>query len=295
MTAAASTGAAGGWPGRSESVTGVQAPAKLTVWLRVTGRRPDGYHLLESEMVTLDLADTLVLGPVASSGVDLTVALEFGGVAPADGQPSFRPDTAVPSTGNLVHRALEAVGRTASVRLVKRIPPGAGLGGGSADAAAVLRWAGCRDAAVAAALGADVPFCLAGGRALVRGIGEQVTPLPYEDRAFTLVLLPFGVDTAAVYRAFDGLTGPVGPDVSGQPSQPGANDLEEAATRVEPRLGRWRDHLTALCGRRPWLAGSGSTWFYAGGPDRLGLVDRSTLVLGDEAALVVAARTTPAV
>ena len=79
-------------------------------------------------------------------------------------------------------RALAAVGRRAHVRLDKRIPVGAGLGGGSADAAAVLRWAGCDDLAVAASLGADVPFCLVGGRARVTGIGEVVEPLPVRRR-----------------------------------------------------------------------------------------------------------------
>ena len=71
-------------------------------------------------------------------------------------------------------RALDACGRRAAVRLTKRIPVGGGLGGGSADAAAVLRWAGCADVSVAADLGADVPFCVAGGRARVEGIGERV-------------------------------------------------------------------------------------------------------------------------
>ncbi len=83
---------------------------------------------------------------------------------------------------NLVRRALAAAGRQAFVRLYKRIPAGAGLGGGSADAAAVLRWAGVTDLTVAARLGADVPFCLIGGRARVRGVGEQVEPLPVRRR-----------------------------------------------------------------------------------------------------------------
>ena len=81
---------------------------------------------------------------------------------------------------NLVRRALAAAGRQAFVRLHKRIPAGAGLGGGSADAAAVLRWAGVTELRVAARLGADVPFCLVGGRARVRGVGEQVDPLPFD-------------------------------------------------------------------------------------------------------------------
>jgi len=92
----------------------------------------------------------------------------------------------------------------------KRIPVGAGLGGGSADAAAVLRWAGITDAASAASIGADVAFCLAGGRARVRGIGEIIEPLPYVSEQYTLLLAPVGCDTAAVYAAWDELGGPAG-------------------------------------------------------------------------------------
>ena len=148
-----------GRPGPTE----VRAPAKLTLSLEVTGTRGDGYHLLESEMVTVDLADTLVI----EDGRGLTLSSETprGGAGWWDGSLSVGDD-------NLVARALAATGRTAKVHVVKRIPPGAGLGGGSTDAAAVLRWAGCTDSKVAVRLGADVPFCLAGGRAMVRGRGR---------------------------------------------------------------------------------------------------------------------------
>jgi 4-diphosphocytidyl-2-C-methyl-D-erythritol kinase len=158
---------------------------------------------------------------------------------------------------NLVSRALAAVGRDAHVQLDKRIPMGAGLGGGSADAAAVLRWAGCRDLAVAASLGADVPFCLVGGRARVTGIGEVVEPLawPAEPPVFTLLTPPLHVSTPAVYMAWDELGGP---------TADGPNDLEPAALAVEPELAVWRDRLGDLTGAVPRLAGSGSTWFVEG-------------------------------
>ena len=143
----------------------VTAPAKLTLSLRVTGVRDDGLHLLDAEMVSIDLADTLTFEPGSGISVDDEVS---GGLG-VDRVP-VGPD-------NLVARALRAVGRHAAVRIVKRIPAGAGLGGGSADAAAVLRWAGCIDLAVAAGLGADVPFCVRGGRARVTGVGERVEPL----------------------------------------------------------------------------------------------------------------------
>jgi 4-diphosphocytidyl-2-C-methyl-D-erythritol kinase len=225
------------------------APAKLTVSLRITGVRDDGYHLIDAEMVTLDLADELALVP--TSGPSTLRVL-----------PGAGPDRAVPATpavgagpDNLVRRALAAVGRHADVTLTKRIPPGAGLGGGSSDAAAILRWAGCDDPAVAAGLGADVPFCVRGGRARVRGIGEVLDPLVPEPRTFTLLTPPFGCATPAVYAAWDALGGPRGER---------GNDLEPAALHVAPGLAEYRDRLGDATGQEPRLAGSGSTWFVEG-------------------------------
>lgn len=268
----------------------LSAPAKLTVSLRVTGVRADGYHLLEAEMVTLDLADTLVV----RNGDGLTIDERFTAAAGDSGPAPWRPGGIDPGPENLVARALRAAGRTARVDLIKRIPPGAGLGGGSADAAAILRWSGTVDPALAAGLGADIPFCVVGGRALVRGIGEEVTPLPFEHRAFTLFLLPFGMDTRSVYAAWDRLRAPGRPTGSGGPAEAGDNDLEAPALSVEPRLGAWRDHLAGCTGRRPWLAGSGSTWFVEGTPDELGLEGEDHVRLGAERALVVGVRTVPA-
>lgn len=223
----------------------VHAPAKLTLRLRITGVRADGFHLLDSEMVTLDFGDTLRFGP--GDGLEVVVASSAAAGAP------------VPvSADNLVSRALALVGRRAQVTLYKRIPAGGGLGGGSADAAAVLRWAGCHDPQLAARLGADVPFCVVGGRAQVSGIGEVVRPLPLGDlegQAFTLLTPPFAVSTPAVYQAWDATGGRAGD---------GPNDLESAALVVEPRLGVWRDRLWQASGIRPALAGSGSTWFVPG-------------------------------
>jgi 4-diphosphocytidyl-2-C-methyl-D-erythritol kinase len=216
----------------------VAAPAKLTLSLRVVGVRADGYHLIEAEMVTVDLCDELTFGPGDGVAVSGPAA---AGVPPGE--------------ENLVRRALAAVDRRAEVRLLKRIPAGAGLGGGSADAAAVLRWAGCDDIGVAAALGADVPFCVAGGRALVSGVGERVEPLPFEERTFTLLTPPIAVSTVAVYRAWDALGGPSGAN---------GNDLEGAALAVARELAAWRDRLAAATGVGPRLAGSGSTWFVEG-------------------------------
>jgi 4-diphosphocytidyl-2-C-methyl-D-erythritol kinase len=313
------TGPAAPPTGEPEHVDRLWAPAKLTLSLRITGVRPDGYHLIESDMATIDLADTLTL----SRGDRLTVSTDEGplGRARAAGWPSLPIPT---GPDNLVRRALAATGRKAAVHLVKRVPPGAGLGGGSADAAAVLRWAGRTDPDLAARLGADVPFCVRGGRARVSGIGERLEPLPYVDRSFILMLLPFGVSTVAVYRAWDDLVdrgvvalpwppaggsrlratvsdpagdpGPVGQrdDPGGAPEgDAGVNDLEAPALEVEPRLKPWRTVLSEATGRRPRMAGSGSTFFVEGTPESCGLGERRTLTLGGETALLVPVRTTP--
>ena len=216
----------------------VDAPAKLTLSLRVTGVRDDGYHLIDAEMVALDFGDRLEIE------------------AEGDGLELVGADHAIDvGADNLVRRALRLVDRRAFVRVHKRIPAGAGLGGGSADAAAVLRWAGYREVVGAAAIGADVAFCLVGGRARVTGIGEVVEPLPFVARTYTLVTPTFGCSTPAVYRMWDAMGGPSGPH---------GNDLEPAALAVEPRLADVRDALAGASGQQPRLAGSGSTWFVEG-------------------------------
>jgi 4-diphosphocytidyl-2-C-methyl-D-erythritol kinase len=222
-------------------VTVVVAPAKLTVSLRITGVRADGYHLVDAEMVTLDLVDTLFV----SDGDGLEIVDETSG----EGMPVDDGDD------NLVRRALRLCDRRARVRVHKRIRAGAGLGGGSADAAAVLRWAGFDDVIAAASIGADVAFCLVGGRARVRGIGEIVEPLPFVERTYTLLTPPFGCSTPTVYAKWDALGGPHGAH---------GNDLESAAIAIEPRLEEFREALATVSGRRPQLAGSGSTWFVEG-------------------------------
>ncbi|MEO6651795.1 MAG: 4-(cytidine 5'-diphospho)-2-C-methyl-D-erythritol kinase [Ilumatobacteraceae bacterium] len=248
-------------------LTVVTAPAKLTLSLRVTGVRADGYHLIDAEMVTLSLFDSLEIAP-ARHTTSLTATGPCAGGIPLD-------------STNLVARALDVVGHHAEVVIDKQIPHGGGLGGGSADAAAILRWAGLRPTptslATAAAIGADVAFCLVGGRARVRGIGDVVDPLPFIERSVTLVVPPLHVSTPAVYRAWDDLGGPVAD---------GPNDLEPAALVVEPELARWRDRIGDACGATPVLAGSGATWFVPGRHDN------ALAALGNEGADIIAVRTT---
>ena len=249
---------------RASAASRVWAPAKLTLSLGITGVRNDGFHFLDAEMTTVDLADELVIEP---GGQGLLVTVEGQGPSPRSEQGPGPVGGAVSSppvpagSENLITRALAVAGVQARVHLRKRIPVGGGLGGGSADAAAVLRWAQASDPDVAVSLGSDVPFCVVGGRAMVSGVGESVIPLPYVKRSFALLLPPFGVDTGLVYQAWDELQRTNGrpPPRAGGPGE--ENALMPAALSVEPRLGRWRDRLGDLTGRPPLLAGSGSAWF----------------------------------
>jgi 4-diphosphocytidyl-2-C-methyl-D-erythritol kinase len=252
----------------STNTVALTAPAKLTLSLRIVGVRDDGYHLIDAEMVTLDLHDVVTIDP---TGDGVTVTGRY-----AAGVPTDRRNLAVRALGD----------RRAGITIDKRIPHGGGLGGGSSDAAAVLRWAGHADHPIdpdalanAALLGADVAFCLFGGRARVRGIGEVVEPLPHLDRHVTLVIPPLRVSTPAAYRAWDELGGP---------TAPGPNDLEPAALIIEPELARWRERIGDATGREPVLAGSGATWFVHGEHGN------ALAALGNEGAEIIAARTTRA-
>jgi hypothetical protein len=145
---------------RHRTVTTAQhrilAPAKLTLSLRVTGVRSDGYHLIDAVMTTLDLHDELQITE-GKSGLEFNGPYASGISADAN---------------NLVARALAFVDRTAHVVVTKNIPHGGGLGGGSADAAAIFRWAqrtSAADVVASASIGADVPFCVVGGHARVSG------------------------------------------------------------------------------------------------------------------------------
>jgi 4-diphosphocytidyl-2-C-methyl-D-erythritol kinase len=226
----------------------LEAPAKLNLSLQVVGRRDDGLHLLESELVLLELADRLLLLP-GSSG--LRVQAGEGGGVPLGAE-------------NLAWRGLRAgLGREPELvclTLEKRIPVAAGLGGGSSDAAAAWRLGrAARDVTgppvpaeleELARIGADVPFFAAGtAAARVRGVGELVEPATPSVRPVVLVHPPFGLSTAAVF-------GELRPDDWGTET----NDLMRPARRLRPEL----DELFALvraAGGDPRLTGSGPTIF----------------------------------
>jgi 4-diphosphocytidyl-2-C-methyl-D-erythritol kinase len=245
------------------------AYSKLTLSLRVLGAREDGYHELEALTVSLGQPHDVV---------EATAVPHPGGVTfEVEGETENVPST----IDNLAARAAEDVmlraGRSGhGVRLVlrKRIPAGAGLGGGSADAAAalvavrrLLELALDDDElrALALKLGSDVPFCLSGGAAWMRGRGERIEPVDLPSGLpFLVAIPPFRLPTPAVYHAWDELGGPratrairaPGPVKRLLPEL--SNDLEPAAEAVEPRLADFRAALEEAAGRPAILAGSGS-------------------------------------
>ena len=247
------------------------APAKLNLWLNVVGRRADGYHLLDSLVAFADLADTV---EVAADG---DLALEIGG--PQAGALAGEGD-------NLVLRAarqLAAIaGRApqAAIALTKNIPVAAGLGGGSADAAATLRalaalWrldlGDAQLAALGARLGADVPMCLSGRTALARGVGELLSPAPRLPECGLLLVNPrVGLATAEVFAARDGRFSAPPPEVGPWPDLDAlaadlarrGNDLAAPAMRLRPVIGEVLAFLEASAGvRYAAMTGSGATCF----------------------------------
>jgi len=221
-------------------MTTIESPAKLTLTLAVAGVREDGYHLIDAQMVSLDICDIITINN--NSSTSITVDGPYAAGVPTD-------------SSNLVHKALVLAGRTARVHITKNIPNGGGLGGGSTNAASVLRWADFTDLEAASRIGADIPFCMVGGRAQVGGIGEIVHPLEFSARDITLFIPPVHVPTPAVYRMWDAMGGP---------ESDFDNDLEPAALATVPELAVWRNRIETVIGQRPRLAGSGATWFVPG-------------------------------
>jgi 4-diphosphocytidyl-2-C-methyl-D-erythritol kinase len=246
---------------------------KLNLSLRVLGRRPDGYHDVESLVVSLGQPhDVLEAIAVPAPG---GVRVEVSGVDVGEDVPSDHRNLAFIAAEKLLVRA----GRSGhGVRLVlrKHIPAGGGLGGGSADAAAALLAVrrllevDVDDAgvlALAAEVGSDVPFCVAGGAAWMRGRGEIVEPVAAPSGlAFVVAIPPFRLSTPDVYKAWDKLGGPASERVVPAPRRLApvigelVNDLEPAAEALEPRLVEFRTALEAATGGRALLAGSGSAY-----------------------------------
>lgn len=235
---------------RPDAVIEASAPAKVNLTLHVTGQRADGYHELDSLVVFADVRDTLTLAP--SETMRMSVNGAFAEGVPADAR-------------NLVWQAAEKCGGIFDISLAKNIPHGAGLGGGSSDAAAVLRELKRPD--LAAQLGADVPVCLSAQPQRMRGIGQILDAAgPMPELALVLVNPGVHVATPDVFRALDHKINPPMPPL---PKGIDAdwigwlleqrNDLQAAAASIAPVIGDALAVLDdALLAR---MSGSGATCF----------------------------------
>lgn len=236
-----------------------EAPGKLNLSLLVSPPGDDGYHPLESLVQTLEWCDLLTVARSEEGSDTLDSDIE----------------------DNLVERALAEMRKTVTVPpldlvLEKSLPVAAGVGGGSADAAATLVAAAdvsgtprSQLAAVANKVGADVTLFLTGGTLTMRGVGYEIEPVePLSDFAVAVVVPEFGLETKEVYQRWDRLEGPRGPSVpdpvlppSIRGGMPIRNDLLPAALDLEPRLGDFMADVASAWGTPVSLTGSGSACF----------------------------------
>jgi len=248
----------------------VRAPAKVNLFLEVLARRADGYHEIATLMVAVNLFDTLEIRELPAGKIDLYCD-----------QPAL-------STGddNLVQKAAQALSTTAGFRggaaihLQKRIPMAAGLGGGSADAAAALMglnelWklglSTTQLSSIGSRLGSDVPFFLSANAAWCTGRGDNVRPVPVAKQIWLVLVCPAsGCSTAEVYRRVRIPAQPrEGSSVvealqTGDVGEMGKrlhNRLEEAASALAPELALWKERLASLNPAGTLMTGSGSTVF----------------------------------
>lgn len=247
-----------------------KAYAKINLTLDIKGKREDGYHLIETVMQTISLYDLILIRPAAKAGVQLRCNLPY---VPCDSRNIAwkAADAFYKLTGRREHIVIE---------LQKRIPVGAGMAGGSTDAAMVLRLLNRRYRsplteeqlyALGLSLGADVPFCLMGGCAVATGIGEQLTAvkgMPKE--CFLVVCKPrFSISTAQLYQRMDAVEPSVHPDAATMigaletgdlkkiAAQMG-NAMEAAAIPEKPQIAEIRDKLLANGALGAMMTGSGS-------------------------------------
>jgi len=238
----------------------VPAPAKLNLFLHVTGRRADGYHLLQSVFMLIDWCDTLHFERRNDGQIQRH---DLGAALPAD---------------DLIVRAARLLQQTtgctlgADIQIDKRLPAQAGMGGGSSDAASTLLalnrlWglglAQHQLETLGLQLGADVPFFLRGRNAWVEGVGEQITPLDLPPARFVVVKPPVGLDTAQIFRhpALGRSTKPATiADFAADPYGFGHNDLQPVAKLLCPPVQQALELLEAS-GLDAKMTGSGSAVF----------------------------------
>jgi 4-diphosphocytidyl-2-C-methyl-D-erythritol kinase len=253
----------------------IRAPAKINVGLRVVGKRADGYHLLDTVMVPVSLYDEIYITKSIRKGRSCTAKLTVTCDNPA-----------VPSDeGNIVFRAADliikenSINEPVAIHIVKRIPIGAGLGGGSSDAAATLiamnslfrlNYSMRRLKKRGYSLGADVPFFIGRMPARARGIGERLTPIKSLPWNWAIIVYPgFPVATSWVYRNFQAkLTKPMANISIISPLKKSlgqrrllVNDLETVTLARYPRIKFLKEELNAEGAAGALMSGSGSAVF----------------------------------
>ena len=251
-----------------KAIYDVPAPAKLNLFLHITGRRPDGYHLIQSVFMLIDWCDTLHFELRSDGQISRA---DFG-----------TADTDILPAEDLTVRAAKALQKACSttlgvhISLEKRIPSQAGMGGGSSDAASCLlalqRLLGVKLPhnellAIALNLGADVPFFLCGGNAWIEGVGEEITPIALPAADFLVVKPPSGVSTPLIFKSPGLKRNSETATISGFAVNDkfdifgfGHNDLQPVAQEFCPQIKQSLDWLTSkqLKGR---MTGSGSAVF----------------------------------
>jgi 4-diphosphocytidyl-2-C-methyl-D-erythritol kinase len=253
----------------------LRAHAKINLFLRVLGPRPDGYHEIETILHGVRLADEIA---VACAPRGVRVAMEWG---PGLAGRLPTPDENLVARAAVLLQSRMRIRRGVEARVVKNIPVAAGLGGGSADCAAVLvalneMWGAGLDTdglvGLAAEIGSDVPYWVRGGTVLATGRGENLTPLPGTEMCFVLGLSRRPLLTRDVYGAWDELestqTGPAAPMTlalgAGDPQEVALllhNDLEPAACALRPELRAKKQAMVAAGSLGALVAGSGPTIF----------------------------------
>jgi 4-diphosphocytidyl-2-C-methyl-D-erythritol kinase len=242
-----------------------RAPAKLNLFLHVLGRRPDGYHELETVFELVDLCD------------EVEVRLRPDGAIRREPAPTDPVLASLPDEADLTVRAARALqaasgcGQGADIHVVKRIPAGGGLGGGSSDAATTLlllnqlwqlHWSREQLAALGATLGADVPVFVQGRSAFARGRGDEITPLALPPRWYLIVHPGVAVPTAEIFGAAELTRDTPACKIAAVPEDGGRNDCEPVVRQRYPAVAAALDWL-ADEGAPGRLTGTGACVFTA--------------------------------
>jgi 4-diphosphocytidyl-2-C-methyl-D-erythritol kinase len=257
----------------------VHAPAKVNLSLEVLSKRPDGFHEIETLMAGVGVFDTLEFEPLPES--ELSLSTRWGAGQRASNSPGDLPD----EQDNIVWRAVDLLRQRAGyrggarIRLTKRIPAAAGLGGASSDAAAALvaanrawrlGWSPEQQATLAAEIGSDVPFFLFPGAAICRGRGEQIERVAAARIPIVIARPPEGLSTPRVYRACRPAEKPVAVGPLQEAVTRGKvaaaarmlnNRLEEAAEKLTPWIERLRAEFARQGLPGHGMSGSGSSYF----------------------------------